>query len=56
MQYQKEVLLKDGTPCVLRGATEKDAAEVLRCFSLTHAPSLALPSNANTGAGESERP
>ena len=37
MQYQKEVLLKDGTPCVLRGATEKDAAEVLRCFSLTHA-------------------
>ena len=37
MQYQKEVLLKDGTPCVLRGATETDAAEVLRCFSLTHA-------------------
>ena len=29
--------MKDGTPCVLRGATEKDAAEVLRCFSLTHA-------------------
>ena len=37
MQYQKEVLLKDGTPCVLRGATEKDAAEVLRSFKLTHA-------------------
>lgn len=37
MQYQKTVILKDGTPCVLRGATEKDAAEVLRCFSLTHA-------------------
>lgn len=33
MQYQKTVILKDGTPCVLRGATEKDAAEVLRCFS-----------------------
>ena len=29
--------MKDGTPCVLRGATEKDAAEVLRSFKLTHA-------------------
>mgnify|MGYP004701593475 CR=1 FL=1 len=37
MQYQKEVLLKDGTLCVLRGATETDAAEVLRSFKLTHA-------------------
>ena len=37
MQYQKTVILKDGTPCVLRGATEKDAAEVLRSFKLTHA-------------------
>ena len=37
MQYRKELFLKDGTPCVLRGATETDAAEVLRCFSLTHA-------------------
>ena len=36
MQYRKELFLKDGTPCVLRGATETDAAEVLRCFSLTH--------------------
>ena len=37
MQYRKELFLKDGTPCVLRGATETDAAEVLRGFSLTHA-------------------
>ena len=37
MKYQKEVLLKDGTKCLLRGAGERDAAEVLRVFKLTHA-------------------
>ena len=37
MQYQKSVILKDGTPCLLRGGGEEDAAEVLRCFDLTHA-------------------
>ena len=37
MQYQKEILLKDGAACVLRGAAETDAAEVLRVFNLTHA-------------------
>ena len=37
MKYQKEVLLKDGTKCLLRGAGERDAAEILRCFHLTHA-------------------
>lgn len=37
MQYQKEILLKDGAACVLRGAAEDDAAEVLRVFKLTHA-------------------
>ena len=37
MKYQKEILLKDGTKCLLRGAGERDAAEILRCFHLTHA-------------------
>ena len=37
MQYRKEITLKDGTACLLRGADENDAAEVLRCFNLTHA-------------------
>ena len=37
MQYQKEILLKDGAACLLRGAAEDDAAEVLRVFHLTHA-------------------
>ena len=37
MKYQKEVLLKDGTKCLLRGAGERDAAEILRCFHLKHA-------------------
>lgn len=36
MQYRKEITLKDGTACLLRGADENDAAEVLRCFNLTH--------------------
>ena len=37
MKYQKEVILKDGTKCLLRGAGEQDAAEALHCFKLTHA-------------------
>lgn len=37
MQYEKEIILKDGTKCLLRGANEADAAEVLRSFNLTHA-------------------
>ena len=36
MHYYKEITLKDGRSCVLRGATEDDAAEVLRVFILTH--------------------
>ena len=36
MQYEKEVCLKDGVKCILRGASEADAAEVLRTFNLTH--------------------
>ena len=37
MKYQKEIILKDGATCLLRGAGEQDAAEVLRSFNLTHA-------------------
>lgn len=37
MQYEKEIILKDGAKCSLRGAGEADAAEVLRTFDLTHA-------------------
>ena len=37
MQYEKEMSLKDGAKCLLRGAGEADAAEVLRTFDLTHA-------------------
>ena len=36
MQYEKEIILKDGVKCILRGASEADAAEVLRTFNLTH--------------------
>lgn len=36
MQYEKEVALKDGVKCILCGAREADAAEVLRTFNLTH--------------------
>ena len=36
MQYEKEIILKDGAKCLLRGAGEADAAEVLRTFDLTH--------------------
>ena len=37
MQYQKALTLRDGTPCVLRGAGAEDAEQVLRIFNLTHA-------------------
>ena len=37
MQYEKEIILKDGAKCLLRGMSEADAAEVLRTFDLTHA-------------------
>ena len=37
MQYEKEIILKNGVKCLLRGACEADAAEVLRTFDLTHA-------------------
>ena len=37
MQYKKEIILKDGAKCLLRGASEVDAAEVIRTFNLTHA-------------------
>lgn len=36
MQYEKEIILKDGAKCLLRGTSEADAAEVLRIFNLTH--------------------
>lgn len=36
MQYEKEIILKDGAKCLLRGAGEADAVEVLRTFDLTH--------------------
>ena len=37
MQYEKEIILKDGAKCYLRGAGEADAVGVLRTFDLTHA-------------------
>ena len=37
MQYEKEVTLKNGAKCLLRGACKADAAEVLHTFDLTHA-------------------
>ena len=37
MQYQKNLTLRDGTPCVLRNAGTDDAEPVLRIFNLTHA-------------------
>ena len=36
MQYQKNLTLRDGTPCVLRNAGADDAEPVLRIFNLTH--------------------
>jgi len=37
LQYEKEIILKDGAKCYLRGAGEADAVGVLRTFDLTHA-------------------
>lgn len=58
MQYQKTVMLKDGRPCLLRGGGEQDAAQVLRCFHLTHAETdylLTYPEeNSFTEADEAE--
>ena len=36
MQYEKEIILRDGARCLLRSANEADAAEVLRSFGLVH--------------------
>ena len=36
MQYQKNLTLRNGTPCVLRNAGADDAEQVLRIFNLTH--------------------
>lgn len=36
MQYQKNLTLRNGTPCVLRNAGADDAEPVLRIFNLTH--------------------
>lgn len=36
MKYYKEVLLKDGRPCILRNGSGPDGAEVYRNFNLTH--------------------
>lgn len=36
MRYYKEILLKDGRPCILRNGTGSDAAEIYRSFDLTH--------------------
>lgn len=36
MKYRKEILLKDGRPCILRNGTGSDGAEVYRNFNLTH--------------------
>lgn len=36
MKYEKKVLLKDQTPCLLKSVGEEDAEEVLRSFLLAH--------------------
>lgn len=36
MEYKKDILLKDGRPCVLRSGTEQDGQAVLDNFILTH--------------------
>lgn len=36
MRYRKEVILKDGSPCLLRNAEAADAKSVYDCFMLTH--------------------
>ena len=37
MEYFETVKLKDGRTCVLRNGTARDAAEVVRVYTLTHA-------------------
>lgn len=36
MQYNKEIILKNGEKCVLRAASGEDAEAVLKTFCLTH--------------------
>ncbi len=36
MKYYREILLKDGRPCILRNGTGSDATEIYRSFNLTH--------------------
>ncbi len=36
MQYHKELLLKNGSRCIIRTADGSDAAGVLHCFLITH--------------------
>lgn len=36
MEFNKKVILKNGTECILRNATESDAQETLDVFKLTH--------------------
>lgn len=37
MIFQKEIALKDGTPCQLRSGREEDAADFVTLYNLTHA-------------------
>ena len=50
MQYEEEVVLKDGAKCLLRGAGEADATEVLRTFNLTHTETENLDTMRQTGS------
>ncbi len=55
MQYEKEIILKDGAKCLLRGASEADAAGVLQTFDLTHAETdylLTYPEENSFTAGQ----
>ena len=50
MQYEKEIILKDGAKCLLRGANEADASEMLRTFNLTHTETENLDTMRQTGS------
>ena len=50
MQYEKEIILKDGAKCLLRGAKEADASEMLRTFNLTHTETENLDTMRQTGS------
>lgn len=58
MLYHKEVVLKDGTPCLIRSAGKDDAQAVHDCFMLTHGETDYLLSytdeNSFTVEGEGE--